>query len=99
MRPGEARRMVGAFVASLGAVTLATEACLRAQVPLWAAVPTLALAGMAAFAVSLLVALAIDARRTRLRRRSRQRRRDLCLAKQTARVEFHPGRPSAEVVC
>ncbi len=64
--PRTSKRIVGAFVASLGAITLATEACVRAQVPLRAAVPALILAGLAAFSGTLLVTLA-----TRVRRRRR----------------------------
>ncbi|MGE5554110.1 MAG: hypothetical protein ACM3XZ_09370 [Betaproteobacteria bacterium] len=99
MTPRQSRQVVGAFVASLGAITLATEACLRVQAPLWAAAPALALAGVMAFAGMLLVMRATDARRIRVWRAGWPRQRYLCPAEQTARGEYRSGRQSVEAVC
>lgn len=83
MIPWRSTQVIGAFVAGLVAIRVTSEVCLRAQVPLWAAVPALVLAGAVGFTGALLVLLRASFRRNRVRRAVRQGWpgvRDLCAA-------------------
>ncbi|MDI6869739.1 MAG: hypothetical protein QME79_00025 [Bacillota bacterium] len=83
MIPWRSNQVVAAFLLGLGGITAATEACRCAQVPLEVAVPILGLAGVLAFAGSLLAMLAASLWRNRVRRAVRGGRRDvrdLCVA-------------------
>lgn len=75
MIPWRYNQVIMSFVLSLGAVNLATEACLRARVPWWASVPLLAFAGLGTFAVALLTFGRVNVQRNRARMAAARRLR------------------------
>lgn len=75
MIPWRYNQVVLAFVLSLGAVNAATEACLRARVPLQAAVLLLALAGALTFTLTFTLFYRVNVRHNRIRQASARRLR------------------------